>query len=318
MRYISFFAGIGGFEVAIQRVYGNKATCVGYSEIDPFALAEYARHYPNHKNMGDISKISKNDLDALGNVDLVVGGFPCSDLSSLKHVGRSGLDGKKSGLFWTLIKAIKWLLKNNPNMKIIIENNASMSHNWRDVITATLEKTFKKTVYCNLLDSRYWVVQRRRRYYWTLSEIPLPKKIDASLMPTMSKALEPIKDVMHLKVSEAIMNLHNSKYLYGNSGWFINLKKKKIENVDYNTRWKSVLSLSTNDYIKCVTTVRTHNLLLDTRRNNFIVRNFSKNELDNLFGFPKDYVHTTSPQRYQKLYGMSVVPDVIAHILRFL
>lgn len=59
MRYLSLFSGIGGFEVAIHQVFGHQAKCVGYSEIDKHAIAEYGRHYPSHKNLGDITKIKE-------------------------------------------------------------------------------------------------------------------------------------------------------------------------------------------------------------------------------------------------------------------
>ncbi|MFK4991158.1 DNA cytosine methyltransferase, partial [Klebsiella pneumoniae] len=48
VTYISLFAGIGGFERGI----GNMAQCVGYSEIDPFAISIYLSHFPNHTNYG--------------------------------------------------------------------------------------------------------------------------------------------------------------------------------------------------------------------------------------------------------------------------
>lgn len=64
MRYLSLFSGIGGFEVAIHQFYEEKrekedAICVGYSEIDKHAIAEYARHYPDHHNLGDVTKLKK-------------------------------------------------------------------------------------------------------------------------------------------------------------------------------------------------------------------------------------------------------------------
>ena len=48
--YFSTFTGIGGFELGI----GDKGECVGYSEIDPYAIKIYQSHFPKHKNYGDI------------------------------------------------------------------------------------------------------------------------------------------------------------------------------------------------------------------------------------------------------------------------
>jgi site-specific DNA-cytosine methylase len=38
------FSGIGGFELAIHSVFPN-AECVGYSEIDKYAIKTYRKHF---------------------------------------------------------------------------------------------------------------------------------------------------------------------------------------------------------------------------------------------------------------------------------
>lgn len=47
--------------------------CVGYSEIDKYAIQIYEKHFPDHKNYGDITKLDPNTLP---DFDLFVGGFP--------------------------------------------------------------------------------------------------------------------------------------------------------------------------------------------------------------------------------------------------
>jgi DNA (cytosine-5)-methyltransferase 1 len=84
MKYLSLFSGIGGFELAIQSVFPN-AECIGFSEIDKYAIQTYRKHYPDHPALGSITDI--NPL-TLPDFDLIVGGFPCQDLS-IAH-GRSG------------------------------------------------------------------------------------------------------------------------------------------------------------------------------------------------------------------------------------
>lgn len=75
MKYISLFSGIGGFEVGIQNSkYGKDFECIGYSEIDKYALSIYEKHFPEHKYLGDVTKIDTKDLP---DFDLLVGGFPC-------------------------------------------------------------------------------------------------------------------------------------------------------------------------------------------------------------------------------------------------
>lgn len=78
MRIGSLFAGIGGFDLAAERVWG-KDTTVWHSEIDPYACAVFAQHFPNSRNVGDITTWepdAKRDT-----VDLICGGFPCQPVS---------------------------------------------------------------------------------------------------------------------------------------------------------------------------------------------------------------------------------------------
>lgn len=76
MKYISLFSGIGGFEIAIHRVF-PEAVCLGYSEIRPAAIKVYEEHFPDHYNLGDITQITNEEITELvkDGCDLIVGGF---------------------------------------------------------------------------------------------------------------------------------------------------------------------------------------------------------------------------------------------------
>ena len=127
MRYFSSFSGVGGFELAINNVYEKRIPnsrfnktlsnidreqhikkqqpepiCVGFSEIDKYAISVYQHHYQSHKNYGDISLI---DWNTVPDFDLVVGGSPCQDLS-VAGKGK-GLVGARSGLFFEFVRCLK-------------------------------------------------------------------------------------------------------------------------------------------------------------------------------------------------------------------
>ena len=110
MKYLSLFSGIGGFEKAIQDALPN-AECVGFSEVDKFAIQIYQRHFPSHLNLGDITQI---DIESLPDFDLLVGGSPCQDLSIAKR-DRKGLDGSRSGLFYKYVEILQKKNTNNQN-----------------------------------------------------------------------------------------------------------------------------------------------------------------------------------------------------------
>lgn len=51
--------------------------CAGVAELEPFPCAVLAHHYPSVPNLGDVTKITPEQIEQLGHIDLVVGGSPC-------------------------------------------------------------------------------------------------------------------------------------------------------------------------------------------------------------------------------------------------
>lgn len=105
ITYFSTFSGIGGFELGIEnaaRELGIATECVGFSEVDKFATSVYQHHFPNTKNYGDIKQINTNELP---DFDLLVGGFPCTDVSIIGK--RAGLAGERTGLFYELARILR-------------------------------------------------------------------------------------------------------------------------------------------------------------------------------------------------------------------
>lgn len=101
MKFFDTFTGIGGFTKGILDVVTN-AECVGYSEIDKYAISIYKKHYPNHKNYGDITKINTADLP---DFDLLVGGFPCQAFSMAGK--RKGFEDARGTLFFDLARILR-------------------------------------------------------------------------------------------------------------------------------------------------------------------------------------------------------------------
>ena len=134
MKYFSTFSGIGGFEYGIQQAIANKikpkeqsekciisklgdstnfansngnrgwtsATCVGYSEIDKYAIKVYERQFNGHKNYGDITTINANELP---DFDCLVGGFPCQAFSIAGK--RRGFEDTRGTLFFDLARILR-------------------------------------------------------------------------------------------------------------------------------------------------------------------------------------------------------------------
>lgn len=99
LRVLSLFAGIGGFDLGLERTSGFKT--VGFVEIDPFCRRVLAKHWPGVPCHDDVT--TREFIE--GEADVIVGGFPCQDIS-LAGAG-AGLAGTRSGLWRELLRAIR-------------------------------------------------------------------------------------------------------------------------------------------------------------------------------------------------------------------
>ena len=160
---VSLFAGVGGFDLALER---NGVKVVASVEIDKKASAVLAQHFPNSKLFGDITEVTGEQLIAAGfdpRNGIITGGFPCQDLSVAGK--RAGLGGKRSGLFWEICR----LLDETRAQNFILENVPGLlsSNQGRDmaaVVEALVERGYG--IAWRVLDAQYFgVPQRRRRVF---------------------------------------------------------------------------------------------------------------------------------------------------------
>lgn len=102
MSGLDLFAGIGGASLAMQSA---GIEVVAHAEIEPFPCKVLEYRFPGVPNLGDVSKITPEQLDALGDVDVISFGSPCQDWSVAGK--RLGLKGHRSSLFHEAIRIIR-------------------------------------------------------------------------------------------------------------------------------------------------------------------------------------------------------------------
>jgi|KBSMisStaDraftv2_1062788.scaffolds.fasta_scaffold00728_11 DNA (cytosine-5)-methyltransferase 1 len=134
MRFLSLFSGIEAASLAWEPL---GWTCAGVAEIEPFPCAVLARHHPLVRNFGDVSNITKKQVLSLDRIDLVVGGFPCQDVSIAgKRRGFKNSDGTgtRSGLFHEAMRIIRYAREFSGLRWAVIENVPGLfnSHGGRD------------------------------------------------------------------------------------------------------------------------------------------------------------------------------------------
>lgn len=149
---LSLFDGISCARVALDRA-GFSISNYYASEVDSYAIKVSASNYPNIIQLGDVAKINATQFQ---NIDLLIGGSPCQDLTVVKQ-DRKGLRGSKSKLFWEYVR----LLKEIKPRWFVLENVASMSPIYRNIITDALG------VSPIMIDAALVSAQKRRRLFWT-------------------------------------------------------------------------------------------------------------------------------------------------------
>ncbi len=158
MRFASFFAGVGGFDLGFQQA---GLTPVFHCEIDPYCQRVLKRHWPDVPLHGDI-----NTLDPKGvpNAELWCAGWPCQDLSHA-NAQREGLDGRRSGLFFALtqlasIRKPRWLVLENVSGLL----SADKGRDFERVINELEEIGYLGIWFsCNLLS--FGIPQNRERVF---------------------------------------------------------------------------------------------------------------------------------------------------------
>ena len=99
MKFLELCAGIGGFRQALENL---GCECVGYSEIDKYAIKLYSAWYNDDCNFGDVTKI---EAETLPDFDLLVGGFPCQAFSIAGK--RMGFDDTRGTIFFDFARIMK-------------------------------------------------------------------------------------------------------------------------------------------------------------------------------------------------------------------
>lgn len=164
MRFLSLFAGIGGFDLGFARA---GMVCVGQVEIDKRARSTLERHWPSVPRYDDVRAVGRNNLPQ--QIDVLCGGFPCQDLSIAGK--RLGFGGLRSSLFFEMVKIadecrpayLVW-----ENVPGLLSSNAGWD--FAAVLAALGDIGYYGA--WTVLDARYFgVPQRRRRVFGVFSRL---------------------------------------------------------------------------------------------------------------------------------------------------
>ncbi len=161
MKYFSTFSGIGGFELGIEKARGGglEAECIGYSDVDKYAIQIYEKHF-EHKNYGDITKIKAENLP---DFDLLCGGFPCQAFSIAGK--RRGFEDTRGTLFFDVARILDY---KRPRLVLLENVKGLLSHEngrtFKTIISTLAELGY--SVEWQVLNSKnFGVPQNRERVF---------------------------------------------------------------------------------------------------------------------------------------------------------
>ena len=187
LKYFDAFSGYGGFSLGIQQAYEDllkterkqqgrdeknstdaesqflgtqQPSCVGFSEINKYAIQVYEKHFPSHKNFGDITEINPATLP---DFDLFCGGFPCQSFSITGK--RRGFDDTRGTLFFDIMRIVR---VKRPRF-ILLENvKGLLSHDGGitfDTIIRTIDELGYDIQWQVLNSKNFGVPQNRERVF---------------------------------------------------------------------------------------------------------------------------------------------------------
>ena len=155
-KYISLFAGIGGFDFGLNAVGGE---CVFASEIDKFAKQAYTTLHGLEPH-GDITKIDAEDIP---DHDLIAAGFPCQSFSVAGK--RGGFEDARGTLFFEVARIAS---EKQPKV-LLLENVKGLVGHDKGKTLDTIVKTINEIGYrvdFEVLNSKYFgVPQNRERIF---------------------------------------------------------------------------------------------------------------------------------------------------------
>jgi DNA (cytosine-5)-methyltransferase 1 len=166
MNVGSLFSGVGGLDLGFERQgFSVSWAC----DKERSCRKILAKHFPNATIYEDVRTI---DPVKASPVDVVIGGFPCQDLSTGGQ--RKGLAGERSGLFYEFIRIVRDM-PTRPSF-VVVENVPGMltSSNGRDfgiVLNEMVKQWSPKSIAWRTLDSRFFGVPQRRERVFVVADL---------------------------------------------------------------------------------------------------------------------------------------------------
>lgn len=162
MKFLDLFAGIGGFRLGMETA-GHE--CIGFCEIDKFARASYKAIHDTEGEveLHDITKVTDDEVGAIGQVDVICGGFPCQAFSIAG--ARRGFEDTRGTLFFEIARFASIL---KPKYLLLENVKGLLNHdkgNTFETILSALDELGYDVEWQVLNSKNFGVPQNRERVF---------------------------------------------------------------------------------------------------------------------------------------------------------
>jgi DNA (cytosine-5)-methyltransferase 1 len=157
LKFISLFAGIGGFDLALKREGHN---CVWANEWDKYAAQIYDKNFDDKIDQRDIRTVP---VEEIPDHDLLVGGFPCQSFSIAGK--REGFNDTRGTLFFEIARIVK---QKRPHYLLLENVKGLLSHEQGRTFTtiiSTLDELGYDCQWQVLNSKNFGVPQNRERVF---------------------------------------------------------------------------------------------------------------------------------------------------------
>lgn len=325
MKILSLFDGMSVAQQALKDA-GIPVAVYYASEIDEYAKSVTQSNFPDTKQVGSVVGLNG---EFFHNIDLLIGGSPCQDLSIAK-ANRKGLGGSRSGLFWEYVR-----IRDEVKPKyFILENVFSMPKEAKEVISETLG------VQPIMINASLVSAQNRKRLFWVgkLDEFGTYKQVEIS-QPEDRGIL--LKDIIEENICEDFI-LKNGKTNQYSSNQPNKYESQKAKTLLVGGDTPSIIGVASRTYPRtkiegvkrrkqieirddekanAMTSVQADSMVMQDTQ----IRKLTPTECLRLQSMPDDYFDKalyknksiSNTQRY-KMCGNAFNKEVIVHILKYL
>jgi len=328
MKYLSLFSGIGGFEIGIQKAYENldnwgntstselaihrdkslpnnsngngrrtNPTCIGYSEIDKYAIQIYQKHF-NHKNYGDTTKIIASELP---DFDLLVGGFPCQAFSIAGK--RGGFDDTRGTLFFDIAR----ILKEKRPRNFVLENVKGLLSHDSGRTFKTIITTLAELGYCvewQVLNAKNFGVPQNRERVFIVGHLGgIPERKVFPIGESNGKSKE---------ISQLNNPRHSNDRVYDPKGISPTLNTAQGGNRQPNIITSTITTENAHGFRKNVTANQVYDISVLTGK----IRRLTPLECERLMGYPDGWTEGVSDTQRYKTLGNGIVSNVVAEVIK--